>query len=140
LDNVEEDVSTRLVEQRIRNRIMEIIGGLADGDVYVRTVGFSEYFEAFYDWIAHRDDGGMQSNSTISPDDFAVLGELSALLDDACNDTPRNMTDEEFISSGWPRRLQLGAEKALVLMRARGRCSEDEAEQAPSHTPASTSA
>ena len=127
-----EQSSDRLVDQRIRNRIMEAVETLADGDEGVRSVWPTEYFESFYDCVPHRGDGGMRQNSAISPDEVAVLREVSRILDDACDATPRNITPDELIVTGWPKRIQPVACKALALMRARGRFSEEMEEEAPS--------
>jgi hypothetical protein len=53
-------------------------------------------------------------------------------LDDACDATPDNMTADELIATGWPKRLQSFACKALNLLRVRGRFSEENEEDAPS--------
>ena len=44
-----EEPSSRIVEQRLRNRMLECFEYLADGDQAVRTQGFKEYFELFFD-------------------------------------------------------------------------------------------
>jgi hypothetical protein len=133
---MEERPSDRLVDQRIRNRIMEAVETLADGDDGVRCVWPGEYFESFYDWIPHRSDGGMRPNSAITADERAALLEVSTILDDACDATigftPGNMTADELITTGWPKRIQPVALKALDLMRERGRFSEELEEEVPS--------
>ena len=129
---MEEQLSDRLIDQRIRNRIMEALETLADGDEGVRRDWPAEYFESFYDWVPHRGDGGMRSNSAISPDEEALLRQVSGILDDACDATPGNMTADELIATGWPKRIQPIACKALNLMRVRGRFSEENEEEAPS--------
>lgn len=56
------------------------------------------------------------------------------LLNAACAATPQIDTEDEFIASGWPARLQPPAARALDLMRARGRLREDVKEDSPSAT------
>jgi hypothetical protein len=129
---MEEQPSDRLVDQRIRNRIMEAVETLADGDDGVRREWPDEYFERFYDWIPHRDDGEMPSISTVSADERTLLMNVRRLLDDACDATPKNMTADELIGTGWPKRIQPVAVQALNLMRQRGRFSEEQEEDAPS--------
>ena len=111
---------------------MEVVETLADGDDGVRWVGIHEYFESFYDWIPHREDGAICSNSAITADEQALLLEVSNILDDACDTTPGGMTDDEFIATGWPKRVQPVALKALILMRERGWFCEEQEEDAPS--------
>jgi hypothetical protein len=55
---MDNEISDRLLDQRCRNRIIEVIETLAAGDEGVRGVGAKEYFEQFYDWLPHRDHGG----------------------------------------------------------------------------------
>lgn len=129
---MEERPSDRLVDQRIRNRIMEAVETLADGDDGVRREWPDEYFESFYDWIPHRDDGEMPPISTVSADERALLTKVSRLFDDARDATPKNMTADELIATGWPKRIQPVALQALNLMRQRGRFSEEREEDTPS--------
>jgi hypothetical protein len=129
---MEEQPSERLIDQRLRNRIMEAVEILADGDDGVRREWPAEYFESFYDWIPHRRTGKMRPNCAITADERALLLAVSSILDDACDATPDHMTADELIATGWPRRIQPVALKALDLMRRRGRFSEDREEDTPS--------
>jgi len=97
---IEEQPSKRVIDQRIRNRIMEALATLADGDEGVRAVEPGEYFESFYDWVPH---GGMQRlNGAISAEEQTGLSDVSKVLDLACDSTPQLMTADEFIATGWP--------------------------------------
>ena len=128
-----EDPSDRLVDQRIRNRIIEAIEVLADGDEGVRGMGPNEYFEGFYDWVPHRDEDRRRfPNATIVPAEQAAIEEVSAILDDACDATPGTMSVEEFIGTGWPGRIQPVACRVLALLEGRGRFSEESEEDEPS--------
>ena len=124
--------SERLIDQRVRNRIMEAVHTIADGEEGVRREWPDDYFENFYTWIPHHSDGNMPSNSTIGPEERTGLLELSAILDKACDATPKIMTADEFIDTGWPKRVQPIAQKVLRLMLERGRFSEDQEETEPS--------
>lgn len=108
--------SAHSVDQRIRDRIIDVVEIWADGEDGVRKVGFSDYFEYFYDLIPHRDDGVMPSNSAITADEHSMLQALRRLIDDACDATPRHMTDDEFIATMWPKRIQSLALETLNLM------------------------
>ena len=130
---MDEQVSRRLVEQRLRNRIMEVIETLAEGDEGVRSVGFTNYFEHFYDWVPHRDDAWTwEPLSTMMPAESEALANVSSVLDDACDSTPGMMTDDEFIETGWPGKIRPIAMRALELMHGRGRFSEEREEDVPS--------
>lgn len=124
--------SDRIIDQRARNRIMEVVHILAEGEEGVRQVSPGEYFESFYDWIPHRDDDGMRPSSAITTQERAYLLEVSRMLDDACDATPRNMDADELIATGWPMRIQPVAQQALAFMLQRGRFSEEQEEVEPS--------
>lgn len=123
--------SERIIDQRIRNRIMEAIHTLAEGNDGVQKVWPDEYFESLYTWIPHRDDGAMPPNSVIPADEREQLQAVSFILDDACDATPAIMTADEFIATGWPAEIQPIAQAALNIMTARGRYSEQTEEVEP---------
>lgn len=129
---MEEKPSERLIDQRIRNRIIEAVHTLADGEEGVRREWPVEYFENFYAWVPHHDDGDMEPNSAITLEERMELMELSAILDKACDATPKMMTADEFIGTGWPKRVKPFAQKVLRLMLGRGRFSEEREESEPS--------
>ena len=124
--------SDRVIDQRVRNRIMEVLLGLTDGNEEIEQWGPGEYFEGFYDWIPHRGDGGMRPNSAITAEERALLVQVSNLLDDACDATPRDVTTDALIASGWPERIRPVAQRALSVMLQRGRFDEEHEEQEPS--------
>ncbi|MDX8538756.1 hypothetical protein RFM23_14130 [Mesorhizobium abyssinicae] len=128
---MEEKPSDRIIDQRIRNRIIEAVHTLAQGNDGVLAVWPTEYFESFYDWIPY---GGQlrHPNSTISAEEQARLSDVSRLLDQACDATPQIMTADELIASGWPELIQPVAQEALRLMLKRGLFSEDQVEEEPS--------
>ena len=123
--------SPRLVDQRLRNRIIEAVCTLAQGDQGVRKVWPVEYFEQFYDQIPHYSDGEMHPNSAITAEERSLLSKVSEVLDQACDATPRNMTADELIGTGWQERIQVVAQRALTFMLERGRFSEDQEEEDP---------
>jgi hypothetical protein len=124
--------SNRIIDQRIRNRIMEAVHTLAEGDKGVRDVWPAEYFESFYDWIPHHCDGAMPTNSALTTEERHSLQEVSAILDQACDATPGNMDAEALIATGWPQKIQPIAQRAVELMLHRGRFNEDVEELEPS--------
>lgn len=134
IGSMEERPSDRIIDQRIRNRIMEAVHTLAEGDEGVRKVWPAEYFESFCDWVPHHDDGEMRPNSAFTDDERELLAEVSAILDQACDATPQNMDADELIATGWPARVRTVAQRALAAMVKRGRFDEDTEEEAPSVT------
>jgi hypothetical protein len=129
---MEDKPSDRVIDQRVRNMIMDAVETLAAGDDGVRATGFVEYFEKYYDFIRHRrHDEEMVPNSAITEQERRLLLEVSIILDDACDDTPSDMSSDEFIATGWPKRIQPVAQTALASMLKRGRFSNEYEEDAP---------
>ncbi|WP_165779883.1 hypothetical protein [Mesorhizobium sanjuanii] len=118
---VTEDPSARLIEQRVRNRIYEILEILADCDNGVDLVGISGYLNLFEDFV-HRPsiESGM---SALSRDERAVVLEIADFLEAACAATP-DFTKAEFVESDWPRRIAPKARDARLLFLQRGLFSE----------------
>lgn len=127
-------VSERVVEQRLRSRIIEAVEILAEGEAGVQSVGFTEYFETFYDNVPHRDDGPIPQLSTFSALERVLLEGLRAIVDKACDATPKQMAEADFIATGWPDRVADQARPALHAMLKRGRFREDLEEPEPSLT------
>ena len=123
------DIQGRIVDQRARNGILDAVGILADGDDAVRSVGYIEYFKNFYDRVD--DDGLFLLNTALTPEEAVCVLELAGLVDVASRATADAGGDEGLIASGWPERIRPHARAALDLMLARGRFSEDRAEDEP---------
>jgi hypothetical protein len=73
----------------------------------------------------------MHANGAMTESEQALLGVLSGMIDDACDATPRQVTEAQLIDSGWPRLIQPFAQEALAEMLRRGRFSEEREEIAP---------
>lgn len=127
-----EKVTRRLVEQRQRNRAMEALVALSNGDAGVRSVGVNEYVNEFLDAIDDDVPWRWREWSCFTPAEVARLDAVHGLLKLACATTPRIDTDEGFVASGWPSKIQPAARLALDTMAARGRFREDIEEANPS--------
>ncbi|MFC2967837.1 hypothetical protein [Acidimangrovimonas pyrenivorans] len=68
-----EQISDRLLDRRLRNRVMEAVDILADGGLGLRAVGHADYFEIFHGCIPRREDGEMNTNSAINAAERAAL-------------------------------------------------------------------
>ncbi|WP_431884028.1 hypothetical protein [Micromonospora gifhornensis] len=124
--------SERLVEQRLRNRAMEALVALSKGDSGVRGVGVGDYINLFFDVIDDDIPWQWRDWSCFTPEEVERLDAVHGLLQAACVVTPWNDTDDDFIASGWPGRIQPAARAALDVMQARGRFREDAEEENPS--------
>ena len=124
------DASRRLLDQRLRNRIMEELFGLAEWQESLRTVGFAEYFESYFDWAPY--DGEPYSNGVMTEGEREALRQVQRIMIEAMNATPNEMNVEQFVATDWPQRIGRAAEEALRLMLRRGRFSEEAEESEPS--------
>ena len=127
---VMDDVSPRLVDQRIRNRIIEQLECLANGDAYVRDYGPNGYLNAFFDWMPIEDRESFE-NAAMTSEEVASVEGVRALMMQASNLTPHVLEEAEFISSGWPKRIAEPASDAVKLLTGRGRFSESVEENEP---------
>lgn len=116
----------------MRNRAMEALVASSEGDLGVRNVGNGEYVEQFFDVISDDIPWHWRDWSCFTPEEVERLAAVHGLLKAACAATPRIETDDDFIASGWPGRIQPAARTALDMMEARGRFREDVEEDAPS--------
>ncbi|MER9298270.1 hypothetical protein NKI38_17475 [Mesorhizobium sp. M0621] len=123
-----EEPSERLIEQRIRNRIYEILEILADCDNGVDLVGIKGYFNLFEDFV-HR-SSIEAGTSALSKDERAIVLEIAEFLE-AASETNPDFTKAEFIESDWPARIAPTARDARALFLRRGLFSEKIEEAEP---------
>ena len=129
----QEPASPRSVDQRLRNRIMEQLLLLSEGDAGVREAGTTEWFESFFDYFEYEGEKHPRAElSTLSPAEVEALRGVVSTMQQACRNTPRQMTERQLIVSGWPLKAQVVAQAALDLFMERGRYSEDIEEEQPS--------
>lgn len=123
-----EEPSERLIEQRIRNRIYEILEILADCDAGVDLVGIKGYFDLFEDFVHLPSiEAG---TSALSRDERAIVLEIAEFLEAACETNP-DFTKAEFIESDWPGKIAPAARNARELFLDRGLFSEKVEEVEP---------
>ena len=120
--------SERLIEQRIRNRIYEILEILADCDAGVDLVGIKGYFDLFEDFV-HR-PSIEAGTSALSREERAIVLEIAEFLEAAC-ETNSDFTKAEFIESDWPGKIAPTARNARALFLDRGLFSEKVEEAEP---------
>ncbi len=127
----DEKPSERLVEQRVRNRIMEEIWGLSTGDQGVSKSGPTEWFESFFDWFPY--EGEPDYYPAMTTEEAIAVRDVLELMQKAISDTAiSNMPSvSEITSTGWPERIGPEAKQALDVMLRRGRFSEAVEEAEP---------
>ena len=98
------------VGQRLRNRIMEELLGLSEGDAHVREVWPTEWFESFFDYFEYEGDVHPRAAlSTISAEERDRLTIVVSLMQEALRNTPSDLTDDELIATGWLARIARAA-------------------------------
>jgi len=123
-----EEPSERLIEQRVRNRIYELLEILADCDAGVDLVGIKGYFDLFEDFV-HR-PSIEAGTSALSRDERVIVLEIAEFLE-AAGETNPDFTRAEFIESDWPGQIAPTARDALALFLRRGLFSEKVEEVEP---------
>jgi hypothetical protein len=116
-----------VLDQRLRNRIMESILLLAEG---VGSWGPDEYFNQFYDQMSMKRQPF--PNSTMTANESEALGNLCELMNRACEATPRNLSVEILMASGWLEVIQAEAGRVMEIFLQRGRCDEEQEQAEPS--------
>ena len=99
-----EEPSERLIEQRVRNRIFEILEILADCEAGADLVGIRGYFELFEDFL-HR-PSIEAGKSALSKDERMIVLEIADVLE-AAGEASADFTRVEFIEGGWPERIAM---------------------------------
>lgn len=128
----DEQPSERLVAQRVRNRIMESLLGLSEGDRGVERSGPVEWFESFFDWFPY--EGEPDWYPAMSDSEAEAVREVCKLMQQAIADgrIPKNPTADQVIRSDWPENIAPVARGALARLMERGRFSEEREEDEPS--------
>lgn len=109
--------------------MLECFEYLADGDQAVRTLGFKEYFELFFDQFPY---DGAWSLATLDDAEIRVTRKVLDIMRAALEATPSSMAEDDFIQSGWPERIQPLAIRAVETFLKRGRSNEEAEEIEPS--------
>jgi hypothetical protein len=130
---VAEEVSERLVDQRVRNRVAEVLEILADGDAGLFAVGGKEYFNLFFDYIDDDLPYDWRALSTYTAEEIEKIEHVLTSMLTALDATASLDTEAEIAATGWPQRVQPVAQEALTAMIARGRFDEEREETEPSH-------
>ncbi|MBZ9678097.1 hypothetical protein [Mesorhizobium sp. ES1-1] len=125
-----EEPSERLIEQRLRNRIFEILEILADCDAGADLVGIRGYFGLFEDFV-HR-PSIESGKSVLSKDERVIVLEMGDLLE-AAGESSADFTRVEFIENGWPALIGPKAREARAMFLRRGLFSETFEQAEPGH-------
>jgi hypothetical protein len=119
--------SKRVVDQRVRNNIIDWLEFFCRRADAVDQIGIVEYFECFFDNFAYHDEPGdtLKINTAISPDEAPLIAEVYRVVREASLQTSERMSHEDFVRSGWPDRIAEFSERALIVLNERGRLSNE---------------
>ena len=125
----EEQVPERVVNQRVRNRIMEELSSLAGGQEELRQRRW-EYLMSFLDWFPEAPKLNPATDIMLPAEREAVSGVLTLVLDFA--EKGRGADADKLIELNLADTIAPVAERALALLNERGRYNEDVEEEEPS--------
>lgn len=129
----DQEISQQLLQQRIRNRIIEYLEVAASADEqrdYERRVPMAqvpnEMINQWEDWV-NGDDLDWYSPPVFSEDERQALRNFQSIWLTVANETPDPMPHSIELLLGTPiwARLMDGAQTALATFEMRGRFDED---------------
>lgn len=121
------EMTSQVVYQRIRNRIIEMLERIIESEKKAPTLGFDELINSWEDWVS----------SPPQKDEFPVpvytaaesdrLREVSLAVDALCKATPTSITDDvgALVLPEWTVVVETARNTHAELMM-RGRLSEEE--------------
>lgn len=128
--------SKRLVDQRVRNRIMDALSLLAEGGSASHGMRQDDAFEFFYDWV---DDAGpgltwpKSAPGTMTHREVDAVSAVLSVINAAAKEL-NNIECRDFgVRSGFQDHVSHIAQEALDLMLARGCFDEEKEEGEPSN-------
>ncbi|MFZ2998281.1 hypothetical protein [Sphingobium sp.] len=116
-------ISDRLLDQRLRNGMIERLQMLVDWTETIAAVGAAGYFNSFFDVFP--DKPPLPVNTVLSSEECEALTKILELMDQVASCTRQNLTDDELVASAWPMRIGEQANSALSIMMVRGKLSDD---------------
>ena len=110
---------------------MEEIWSLSEGNCGVDASGPVEWFESFFDWFPY--EGEPDWYPAMTAEEAYAVRDVCKLMQQAIadNEISKHPTAQEITQTGWPERIAPVAKRALDLMLARGRFSEEQEEAEP---------
>jgi hypothetical protein len=105
-----EDPSKRLVDQRMRNRIMDAMSWLEDGAEGVQKMSAKDFFLMFYDFVPEEGSPWAWPKGapeTMTPAEIDAVTNVLAVVDAATDDIDDIADETMVIASGWSNALRL---------------------------------
>ena len=124
---MEKSPSDRLIDQRIRNRIMEELSILARGQSELQEMGW-EYLLCFLDWFPNAPELS-PAVACMSDEERAAVAEV---LEMVCRFADEAKQGANLLRLQHAERIAPVAARTLALLNQRGRFNEDDEEDEPS--------
>jgi hypothetical protein len=122
----EDDPSLRVVEQGVRNRIIEYLEAVRDAAPLEWPGSFSEYFNSFYDWVPEATSLNVRfATGAMSGGELDALETFRTTFNEECESTPDDMDYAVFLASRAHARIRAAAIEMLSVFARRGRLSEE---------------
>ena len=120
-------MTSQLVYQRIRNRIIEMLEWIIDSENRAPTVGFDELINSWEDWVSSPLQTDAFPPPVYTPAEGERLRDVSLAVDELCNATPTSITGDVAVLAlpEWVAVVET-ARTAHGELMMRGRLSEDE--------------
>ena len=118
------NISEKLVMQRIRNRIIEVLDMFAD-DESVSKIGSDEIIEFWYDFVDEEKFSGF-NKPVFSESEITSIRRFHNLLEKTYSNVPSSFSLESLMSNKYWCRLKELANNETEVFLKRGRFSEDE--------------
>jgi hypothetical protein len=123
-------VSDRVLEQRVRNRVIEELSMLSDGATALQDWGW-DYLLDFLDWFPNAPTLPPAANA-MTEVERVRLSEVLRLVLQFSEAMPVGASIDQLLASGWVSRVAPAAKQALDTFRERGWFSEEIEEAEPS--------
>jgi len=116
-------ISDKLLQQRLRNRIMEVLDGFADEET-IEAVGTDELIEQWYDYM---DEKRMYfySQPVFSHDELNALKRFHYLLESTYLTIPTTWSLKDLVTNKYWSTLVATAREELLVFQQRGFLDEE---------------
>ena len=120
-------MTSQLVYQRIRNRIIEMLEWMIESESKVPAVGFDELTSLWEDWVMSPFQKDLYPVPVYTAEESECIRKVSHAVDALCNATPSSITADATVLTlpEWAVVVETARKAHAVLMK-RGRLSEEE--------------
>ncbi|MDR2128957.1 MAG: hypothetical protein LBP52_07820 [Burkholderiaceae bacterium] len=123
-----ENPSPQIVDQRVRNRIIEMLEWLVECETTPPDCGMDELINGWEDWVPAPFEPGLYLPPVFTEAEQELICRVSRAVDVFCDATPKSITDARAAIQlpQWAAVIA-AARSALLVMLERGRMPEENA-------------